>query len=247
MASVAAKTYLQLVQRLQQESGSSSSAPITTVVGATGEAQRLCNWISDAWIEIQQHREDWLWMTQNFQFDTINQQQAYSPFTTNFTVPAQPSGLVDFAKWKINPTAEESSVRLYLKASGVSNETWINESDWITFRDFYIFGFRRLTYARPISCAVDPQMNLNFGLTPNDIYTVVGQYWQSPQALLADGDIPNMPAEFHLLIVWWAIEHYGYYEAAPEVLAYAKDQRGKMLPRLESQQLPPLQMPDPME
>lgn len=245
MASVQPMTFLALVQRLQRESGT-SGAQITTTAGATGEAQRLCDWVTHAYVEIQEKHEDWLWMTQPFQFNTIAQQQAYSPFTTAFTTPNNPSGLVDFAKWKLNPTAEESSMRLWLTSIGNINETWLNEADWVTFRDFYIFGFRRQTFQRPITVAVDPQMNLNLGLAPNDIYTVVGEYYQSPQALLLDADMPAMPAMFHMLIVWYAIEHYAYYEAAAEVLEYAKSATAKMMTTLESQQLPPMQLPDPL-
>lgn len=244
MAAVAAMTFLQLVQRLQAESGTSGPA-ITTLVGASGEALRLANWISNAYVAIQNHREDWLWMTQDVQFDTIANQQSYSPLTTVFTVPNS-TGLADFRKWKLNPAQEESTFRIWLKSAGFHNETWLGSIDYTSFRDYYQFGARRDTYSRPVSITVDPQQNLLLGLGPNDVYTVVGKYVQAPQMLALDADVPAMPAWAHMLIVWWALKNYGFYEAAPDVLAQAGNEITELLDKLESLQLPPWQFAEPL-
>jgi len=244
MGVVAPMTYLGLVQRLQSESGTSGSA-VTTLVGVTGEALRLKNWIAQAYVEIQALHHDWLWLMQDVQFDTIANQQSYSPTTTTFTTPAG-VGIADFARWKIDPLAGESSFRLWLASSGSDNETWLHEVDYVAFRDYYLFGRRRVTYARPISISVDPQQNLLLGLGPNDVYTVVGKYFQAPQFLSADADVPAMPARFHMLIVYWALEHYSFYEAAPEVIAGATKFGKRMLRELEAAQLPSLIGFDPL-
>jgi len=246
MAVVGPLNFLQLAQRLQRESGSSGSIQSTTA-NATGEWQRLCDAISYAYIDIQEKHLDWEWLQQDVQFDTIAGQQSYSPFTTNFTVPNAPTGLTDFGRWKISAAQEQSSFRLYLKSAGLFNETYLDASlDYTQFRDYYLFGARRTTQARPISICIDPQKSLMFGLIPNDVYTVMGKYYQAPQQLALDADVPAMPARFHMLIVWYALEHYAYFEAAPEVLARAQKYGSRMMSALEEDQLPPFELIEPL-
>ena len=57
-------TFLELTQDLHRESGAAGSAP-STVVGQTGEAQRLVKWIQRADLQIQKLWHDWefLWST----------------------------------------------------------------------------------------------------------------------------------------------------------------------------------------
>lgn len=52
--------FLDLCQRLVQESGISDDGP-ATVTGQTGDFGRMVNWINDAWLKIQSTRGDWNW------------------------------------------------------------------------------------------------------------------------------------------------------------------------------------------
>lgn len=238
-------TFLQLAQRLQVESGSSGAAQ-TTVANATGEWQRMCNYIANAYIDLQNRRDDWLWMEQDVQFDTVAGQQEYPPGTTVFTTPAG-TGLPDFGSWKLSSVSGDNSFRLWLKSAGVNNETFLSASlnyDW--FRDYYMFGAKRNTQARPISICVNPAKSLMLGLTPNDVYTVVGKYYQAPTLMTIDGDTPAFPARYHMLLVWIALEQYGLYEPASEVIVKAQTNGKPLLMSLESEQLEEIEMPDPL-
>jgi hypothetical protein len=53
--------YLQLCQRLVQETGIAYDGPATTV-GEVGDMGRVVNWVNDAWLKIQSMRADWNWM-----------------------------------------------------------------------------------------------------------------------------------------------------------------------------------------
>jgi len=53
--------YLQLCQRLVQETGIADSGP-ATVTGQSGDMLRVVNWINDSWVKIQSMRPDWSWM-----------------------------------------------------------------------------------------------------------------------------------------------------------------------------------------
>ena len=63
------------------------------------------------------------------------------------------------------------------------------------------------------------------------------EYYRSAQRLTADADIPEMPSQFHELIVWYAIKRYGYREAASEVLSAASDFSKSYMRQLEANQL----------
>ena len=62
-------TYLQLVQRTRQECGIAGDGP-TTVVGQTREMKRLCDWVAQSWVEIQEERQDWDFMRKSVTFNT---------------------------------------------------------------------------------------------------------------------------------------------------------------------------------
>jgi hypothetical protein len=244
-ATVAPMTFLQLVQRLHVESGTSGAAQSTTS-SATGEWQRLCNYISNAYVELQNHREDWLWMEQDVQFDTVSGQQSYPYDSTVFTTPVG-TGISDFASWKLSSVNGDNSFRLWLTSAGVNNESFLSsDRDYDSFRDFYIFGASRNVTARPISICVGPALDLLLGYIPNDIYTVVGKYHQAPTLFDDDADVPAIPARYHMLIVWMALEQYGLYEPAPEVIVKAQENGKPLLRKLEDTQLEEMQLPDPL-
>jgi hypothetical protein len=53
--------FLQLCQRLRQETGIADSGP-SQVTGQTGDMKRLVDWIQESWLRIQSSRNDWGWM-----------------------------------------------------------------------------------------------------------------------------------------------------------------------------------------
>tara|TARA_B110000238_G_C16111061_1_gene432690 strand:+ start:265 stop:888 length:624 start_codon:yes stop_codon:yes gene_type:complete len=53
--------YLQLCQRLVQETGIADSGPANTA-GQVGDYGRIIFWINDAWLKIQSKRTNWHWM-----------------------------------------------------------------------------------------------------------------------------------------------------------------------------------------
>lgn len=227
--------YLSLVQRLAIESGASGpAAGISTVANTSGEAARMCNWIKQAWIEIQEEHEEWEWMRRDVEFDTVIHQQAYLPAGAE-------AQLTDFARWK------KESWRAYVTSVGVGSEMFVNDMPYNKFRDYYMFGTRRTTYGRPISVAVRPyDKALLLGPAPEQIYTMVGEYFTTVQELAADGDIPQMPDRFHMAIVYRAMIHYGMYDAAPEVVQRGENLYNEMLIRLEADQLPMIETASPL-
>lgn len=216
-------TFIELATRLRTECGVTGTN--TTVIGAAGEWGRLCNWVAQAWIEIQEEQPDWEWMRASCTLNTVANDGEYSP--SDF-------GLTDFASWRKN------SFRLYLTSAGVGSQWLLPFKDYNSFRDYYLLSSRQTTYSRPSEMTIAPNQNILLGLAPDDIYTVTGEYYKTPMELTADSDTPEMPTRFHMMIVYKAMMSYGAFESAPEVYSRGEKQYRDMLAKLRMNQMPML-------
>ena len=129
--------YLQLVNRTRVECGvSGASTPLVTAQALTGESARIANWVNSAWVDIQTSREDWQWLRQPLQFNTVTQQSGYT---------AAEAGVGDtFGSWKLD------SFRCSSVGQDYADEQLLNYMEWTTFRNLYQYGNMRTTYARPV-------------------------------------------------------------------------------------------------
>lgn len=219
--------FLALVNRLRLECGVSGS-DLGTVVGATGEMNRLKTWVAQAWYEVQTIDNDWDWMRQPFSFTTTTGQAEYTPTQ---------AGITSFSHWKID------SCRCYPTASGIQAEMFLDAIDYDVWRNTYQFGTFRTTYTRPVAATITPAKNLALGPAPDATgYTIVGEYFTAPVMLSADGDTPAMPDRYHMLIVYLAMQSYAQFEAAPEVMSRGIEGYKKMLAKLRLDQQIDLQL-----
>ena len=214
-------TYLELCQRLRQEVGASGSD--STVVGAANEWGRLCTWINRAWSDIQLMRNDWNWMRAEVSFNTVAEQAEYA-------YASSPISLTHFRRWN------KDSFRIYLDSVG--DEHRLQYMPYREFRNEYLISTFQTTYSYPSVITVSPTDSLILALPPDNEYTVTGEYYNTVTELSADDDTPSLPAEYHMLIVYRAMEEYGYYEAADEVLSRSKMRYEEMMTRLLDDETP---------
>lgn len=217
--------FLQLVQRLRQECGVPGDGP-DTVVNQSREMKRLVDWTAQACLELEEEEASWEWMRRSVSFDTEAGKASYNPLTE--------LDILDFGHWK------DYSFRIYLTSVGVGNQILLSQCDYDTFRDYYLFGTRQITQARPTVMTVAPDRSLVFGLVPNDIYTVSGEYYRTPTVLTDDTQTPEMPSRYHMAIVYKAMIKYGLFQSAPEQITSGTEQYNKMLNKLRREQLPPV-------
>ncbi len=218
--------FIDLVRRTRQECGIAGVGP-TTVVGQTREMKRLCDWVAQSWVDIQQERLDWRFMRKSFTFNTVASQQEY-PVGTGLDI-----NLSDFKRW-IN-----DSFRAYLLSAGVATEIILSQyHDYSAFRDYYLLGSRRLVEGRPLYITIAPNQSLLLGFTPNDVYVVSGQYYKTAQRLTLDADVPDFPEDYHMLIVYKAMQKYGRFEAAAEQIAAGKEEYAPLFSQLVIDQTP---------
>lgn len=215
---------LALTNQLRVECGVSGPS-LSTVQNQTSttENSRLTAWVKQAWIDIQTSKEDWLFLRENFQFNTTALTWSYS---------STAAGLSDFGNWK------RDSFRCSTVGQNYADEQLLNYMDWTTYRNLYQYGNMRSTYARPVVVSIQPSKDLAFGSIPDAAYTIVGEYYTQPVGLSADTDSPAIPDRFHMMIVYRAMMYYAGYESAPEVLERGTSEYARLYSRLEIDQLP---------
>lgn len=215
---------LQLVNQARVECGVSGPA-LTTAQSQVGEAGRMVSWVQQAWIDLQTSKEDWLFMREPFQFNTVAGTWQY---------PASATGLTDFGNWK------RDSFRCSTSGQSYRDEQLLNYMEWTTYRNLYQYANMRNTTARPVVVSITPQKDLAFGSIPDSDYVIVGEYYTQPVSLVEDTDSPLIPARFHMAIVYRTMMYYAGYEAAPEVLSRGDFEYRRLYSRMEIDQLPTL-------
>ncbi len=209
---------LQLAQRLAVEAG--SSANVASIVAQSGEAGRMANWIAAAWVDLQLERPDWYWMRGSFSFSTTALDGQYSSTDAGITSR--------FAMWDVK------SLRCY--QTNVNDELALSWMQYEDFRSAYLIGSQ--SPSRPVNCSIAPSLDLLLGPRPEAVYVISGEYFKSPQDLAVDADVPELPAQYHMAIIYRALMMYARYEAAAEIYADAEANYKRLLRRLELNQLP---------
>lgn len=214
-------TFLELCKRVRQEAGVSGSGP-ATVVGQVGEMKRIVDWVNSAWEDVQLARPDWYWMRASFNFTTTLNDEQYS--STDVGIATR------FSMWDIN------SFRIYDTTVGVNDQIELPFIRYTDYRDVYMTGPQ--VTSRPYEFTIAPNLDLLLGPKPNGTFRIDGDYYKSPQTLSADADIPELPSQFHMIIVYRALMLYARYEAAAEIYGDAEMNYRRLMRRLELNQMP---------
>jgi hypothetical protein len=209
------RTLLELVRRLHTECAIPGNPPATIEGLAAGsEAQRLTDWIIDAWVEILTLHPDYKFRRRSCSFATVDQQGVYTQTQCGLT-----EGSV--GRWILE------SFRYYTTASGFPSEQYLYEIDYDDWRDEYLFSTNRTNYTQPLSVGQNPSNDgLVIGPIPASGYTIIGDYYLAPTAdrLVLNGDTPGLLEKYDSIgIVGKAMIEYGGFEAASD--AYQRGQR----------------------
>lgn len=224
--------FLALAQDLRRECRIPGTGP-TSVVSQTGEALDLVNWIVDEYRSIQQaYAGQWRWLRRPWTFNTVagTATYAYSAITdTDAAAVISRRG-----RWLLteDPATQPT---IYLTSDGATARKRLACSTIGTLRARY--DLVPPANARPQYIAEDDQGRLTLRATPDDIYTIQGWYMRGPQILAADTDVPEMPEEFHKLIVYGAMIDYAYADVSQETMLRAERRSAAMWGELLQSQL----------
>lgn len=221
--------YLQICNRIILEAAI-SGGPMTTVVGQTGEFQRVTAWASQGFEDLQNERINWEYLRssqllgQGVSFATVSGQAVYPLGTGAGTVGV---AATDFASWVPRSFRDQTTT------AGVQDQiplAWISYDAW---RDGYSMGAMQTVTTRPVAIAVGPNNSICVGPWPTATYTLTGDFYFSPRTMTTDTDTPTViPVQFQIAIVWRALWYYGTYEAAPEVVSRAEVRYRQVLRQL---------------
>lgn len=242
---MASETFLEICQRVAREVGIDSTGDYpTAVLSQTGDLLDVVHWVIDAWEDLQNmHGGRWRWLRRKFTLETVASDGEYAYGDCDDVRAA--ASIDRFKAWRLNDVRQPPTI--YLKSSGASTQGYMIWASWERFNQVYEIGNQSDSFPRYIT--VDPQDNIVIGAKPNAVYVITGEYNRGPQIfdITGDGtDVPELPVGFHRLISYYAIERYGFKEAAPEVIATAKEFGGPMLRDLEINQLPSFRKGGPL-
>lgn len=232
-------TYLTICQDTRRECRVAGTGP-STVIAQVGRLADIVAWVAQAYTEIQSSK-DWNWLRSTFTVNTVANDDTYA--YSDCTDSRLSATISRFGKWWLDHHGEPNCT-IYLTSAGVGGENYLTPIDWASFRERYKRGTQ--TTGQPIHVAIDPQNNLVLGPKPDAIYTINGEYQMSPQTLAANVDVPEMPARFHSLIMYRAMEKYGASNNAPEVFNRGGYEGRIMMRGLERDQLPPVTLAGPL-
>lgn len=228
-------TYLKLCQDVARECGVAGGADPTpkptTVTGQRGELNRIINWVKDAYVEIQGAR-NWRWLRKDFEVDTVAGTDTYA---FGACTDVDDAALITrFKTWRLDD--RRNPPKIFLTSSGVGSQVFLSYTMWDNFEYLYKTGALQNQTSQPVHITVNPKDEIVLGISPNDIYTLRGSYHKSAQILAADGDIPEMPTVYHNLIMYQAMEYYGMFESAPEVVSRARVGMRRLMNQLNRNQ-----------
>lgn len=210
--------YLALAQDLRRECRIPGSGP-DTVIDQYGEALDLVTWINDAYRAIQQAQAgQWRWLRRQWSFNTVAGTHLY-PYSSVTDVDAA-AAISRPGKWLLRHIDYSLYPTRYLTSAGAGTAQRMipSDIDWLRYR--YDLGTH--ANAAPQYIAEDDQRRIVLRSTPDDIYTIRGWYMRGPQELALDDDVPEMPEQYHKLIVYEAMMDYAINDVAQEVLARAE-------------------------
>lgn len=233
--------FLQICQRTASECGVAGVSP-SSVVSQSGDNLRIVNWCATAWDEIQGWHFNWRWMRSRFTFDTTASDDTYEYGDATDVLTA--AAIDRFARWWVLDEEGYYNIFCYLTSAGVGTQSRLPFIAWSSFRQTYKLGSQNNGY--PAWVTVDPQNNLVFGPVPDDTYTISGEYQRGRQVLSVDADEPDMPSQYHMLIVYMAMQKFGAFRAAPEVMNRGIYEGSRLRRQLEIDQLPQLVMAGPL-
>ena len=206
--------FLELAQETRRLSGVGGTGPVN-VETATGMELKIVNDVKNAWIDIQTHPKNWKWMWEDYSVD-LQPGPGVQPLQT--ILNTREYQLVDCDKIRVK------TFRSYLTATGPTDRqrmTWVH---WRQFRRRY--GVIDETASRPIQATRQPSGDLVLYPKPDGIYSIEFESFRRPQLLVVNVDEPEMPSEFHMLIVYEALKRFGKAENAEETLRLGEEAAG---------------------
>lgn len=216
-------TFLEICQMLARESGTIDGNLPLSVNNQTGRLLSVVRWTQEAWRQIQNRRNSWLWMRGEFEGVTAPGTKRYTPAAMN---------IERFASWRI----DDDTMTVYRQDDGRADERVMLFLPWEDWKRRYDRGVQERN--RPLHFTVSPAGELCIGPEPDGLYVVRGEYRKGLQPLVENDDRPEMPERFHDLIAWYGLLLLAEHDEAELHITIALRRFRDLLEDLERDQLP---------
>jgi hypothetical protein len=196
--------FLDLCRQLELESGTVDPGKlIGSVTGTASRRTKIVGWVQAAWTIVQGARGDWRFMRRDYAGTLTIGTARYA---------GADLGIARFAGWlRDRPGYRPHAI--HDPAKGPADLTELSEIGWEEWRA--AFGRGAAPVGRPAVYAIAPDERICLGPVPDRAYAIDGEYRRGLQTLAANEDVPEMPAEHHLAILWRALMLLGEHDEAP--------------------------------
>lgn len=216
-------TFLELAQAARAISGMQGTGP-TTVVNAQGIEAVIVRFVRDAYVDIQNMREDFKFLEGSQSFSTQIGQDTYE-YLDIFGI--------------VNPSVKKYHYNSFIITDSNGRKSYLQYVERDNLEAVYLND----TYTdTPSYFTEDPSTgHLILKPTPSETLTISFRYQKSPEILTTDAQVPLLPTAFHNLILYKAVEKLSVYLGSPQIYrAYAID-AAKMAAQLMRHELPKMQ------
>lgn len=156
----------------------------TSTTDQIGELKRLVDWLDGAWLELQQMAR-WDWM-----WEAATVTILADTYVTAGSIPA----------------------RRYDRRGTFNSTQQVTFIPWETFRLEYPAA--QITSGVPLYWSIRPDKAFVVSSKPTANLALSVERWKNPSVMDEDADVPEMPSEHHMAIVWKAMMMYCNFEEA---------------------------------
>lgn len=116
----------------------------------------------------------------------------------------------------------------------------------IQYVPYQQWSYFTLSDGKPSAFTLTPARELKFNTLPDAVYTLTYDYYKNTQLMVNNTDVPLIPEEYHMLVVYKAMQYYGFYENAGEIIQSGVARYEDMLADLDRDTLPEMESPGPV-
>ncbi len=175
--------YLELVKRAWTESSQSGGGPVS-VVGMSGHQQKFVDWVRDAWVDIQQYSDEWVFLKNSAVCTLTSGQESVLSAILGIADLKKP--LVVFIM--VDGQWQQLPLSISLSSSGEWSQ--VNKQSGRPTKVYFSNG------------------SFSFDSIPDANYQLKIHYVKSPQELMTNADTPWCDASYHRTIMWHAVKTY---------------------------------------
>jgi len=111
-----------------------------------------------------------------------------------------------------------STFKYYKKSEGAN---WKTPLQYLPYDQFQEKAADYSDSSDPVYVTTTPKKSLRIWPAPDDDFILVADSFLKPQSMAVNGDIPILPENFHMMIVWKALIDYAGFEESSAIFKFA--------------------------